>query len=426
MVRIEGEKISFATVSNAGKQVDFFDRQAHAQKQTRRLLWLFGLAVVAATSLASLALASLVWIFQHPLFERAWWNPMTFIITTVFTLGEALVHPIQFLRMIADPQLFAWTALATLALIAAGCFYKMRLLADGGVAVAKLLGGKIISADTTDLDERKLRNVVEEMAVAAGLRVPKIYLLERERGINTFAAGHTRDDVAIGVTFGCIKLLTRDELQGVIAHEFSHVLNGDTQLNMKLMALAHGLFWPTILGRVLLYGTNYVPVDGESIFDERDTMPLQPVFIPIAIPLLMAGCFSAPLVRWLKSAICREREWLADAAAVQFTRNPAGIEGALKKIAGLYKAGRLDSPWAETASHLYFANSSRDPWLNSFSTHPRPGKRILAIDPSFSGQFEPVNSIPVEQAVAAKETGYDQVYQASLRRARQSAKVEED
>ena len=227
------------------------------------------------------------------------------------------------------------------------------MLAAGGPAVAELLGGRRVESDTWDADERRLCNVVSEMAVASGMPQPTIYVLDRERGINSFAAGHTREDVAIGVTLGCLVLLTREELQGVIAHEFSHILNGDTRLNMRLMALCHGLFWPTIVGRILLRGRSDAPEIGDSIFD--DTVPeLSQPLVPLACFFLMLGSVSSPLVRLIKSMICREREWLADAAAVQYTRNPPGIEGALRKIGGLLKQGRLDTAYAESASHFYF------------------------------------------------------------------------
>ena len=257
------------------------------------------------------------------------------------------------------------------------------------------------------------------------MSTPEIYVLDRERGINSFAAGHTREDVAIGVTLGCVKLLTRDELQGVIAHEFSHVLNGDTRLNLKLMGLAHGLFWPVIVGRVLLRGTPEPPEIGASIFDE-DTQPTYLPTAPIGILFLIIGGISSPFVRLLKSLICREREWLADAAAVQFTRNPAGITSALKKIGGLYKAGRLDTPYAESASHLYFANSSYDPWFDFLATHPPVARRILAIDPAFDGQFAHVNSLPRQPAENLHETQDERMYQKNLRRARAEAKARQE
>lgn len=401
--------------------MDFFEQQTRAQKQTRRLLWLFGLAVVAVSVLACLALTSLVWIFQHPVASDAGLGPMMPVITMVATYGGALFHPFRFLHQIADPQLCGWTILVTITFVTAGCLYKKQQLAAGGGTVAELLGGRKIEKDTTDPDEKKLCDVIEEMAIASGLPVPEIYLLERERGINTFAAGHTRDDVAIGVTFGGIKLLSRDELQGVIAHEFSHVLNGDTRLNMRLMILAHGLFWPTILGRILTYGSPEALESSESLFDKESKKRILPT-APVGLIFLFIGAISSPFVRLIKSTICREREWLADAAAVQFTRNPAGIEGALKKIGGLFKGGRLDSPRAEVASHLYFANSSDDPLFNFLSTHPPTAKRVLAIDPAFDGQFTRVDAQSVQNAINARDDAFDRRYEESVRREREQMK----
>ena len=255
-----------------------------------------------------------------------------------------------------------------------------------------MLGGRRVEPGPAEPDEQKLRNVVDEMAIAAGMPVPEIYILDNERGINSFAAGHTQGDMAIGVTRGSLKLLNRDELQGVIAHEFSHILNGDTRLNMRLMGVAHGVLWPVIVGRVLVRGSNRPADPAESIVDEEPSVARLP-FIPIGYALIAIGSIGLPFVRLIKSAICREREWLADAAAVQFTRYPDGIAGALKKIGGLLKQGRLDTPYAETASHLYFANSSFTPWFAFLSTHPPLPKRILAIDPAFDGQFPKVKSL---------------------------------
>jgi len=382
--------------------MDFFDQETRAKKQTRLLLCLFGLAVLGFVILTYLILAA----------------PIRFFSTALATSST-------FLDWIWEPRLAFWVAVGTLLSISLGCFYKWRLLAGGGAAVAEFLGGRKIDSHPADPDEKKLRDVVEEMAVASGLPVPEIYVLDRERGINAFAAGYTRDDVAIGVTFGALKLLTRDELQGIVAHEFSHVQNGDTRLNMKLMALAHGLFWPTIVGRILVRGSTQAPEIGESIFDEDSGVYYLPT-APVGVLFLLIGAVSLPMVRLLKSAVCREREWLADAAAVQFTRNPAGISGALKKIGGLYKAGRLDSPFAETASHLYFANSNYDPWFGFMSTHPPLAKRILAIDPAFDGQFPRVNSLPRQTDETPDETKYDRIYEESIRRARAQEKTREE
>ena len=399
--------------------MDFFDQEAHAQRQTRRLLWLFSLAVLAVVLLTYLIVASLAWLFQHPELPERRWDPIYLLGTALFFYAGALIQPLHFLKMIWSPQLLCWSTLGTLVLIAAGCYYKMRLLAAGGSAVAEMLGGRKIVENTTDLNERQLRDVVEEMAIAAGMSVPEIYVLDRERGINSFAAGHTRDDVALGITFGALKLLTRDELQGIVAHEFSHVLNGDTRLNMKLMALAHGLFWPTLLGRILVRGSPQVPENGASIFDNNTSPTFLPT-APLGILFLIIGGISSPFVRLLKSRICREREWLADAAAVQFTRNPAGIAGALKKIGGLLKQGRMDSPYAEVASHLYVANSAFDSWFGFMSTHPPLTKRILAIDPAFDGQFQHIISLP------SRDAEFDRIYEESVRRARARAEAHPD
>jgi Zn-dependent protease with chaperone function len=403
--------------------MDFFDQEAHARKRTRLLVWLFGLTVLVFVIFTYLVLAVVIQLFLKPVLQTGPFNYLNDF--PVSPIHDGLIHPLNLLARLWDPHLFFLITPVTLMLIAAGCLYKIRLLAGGGPAVAELLGGRKIDDNPDDLDEKRLRDVVEEMAVASGMTTPEIYLLDRERGLNSFAAGHTRDDVAIGVTLGCVKLLARDELQGVIAHEFSHVLNGDTRLNLKLMGLAHGLFWPVIVGRVLLRGTPQPPEIGASIFDE-DTQPTYLPTAPIGILFLIIGGISSPFVRLLKSLICREREWLADAAAVQFTRNSAGIAGALKKIGGLYKAGRLDSPHAESASHLYFANSSYDPMLDFLSTHPPLVKRILAIDSSFDGQLVHINSLPRQSDENSREAQYDRLYEDSLRRARIEAKTRGD
>ena len=364
--------------------MDFFDREQRAQKQTRRLAGLFALAVLAVLAVNNLLLGALVYICQHSSLESFF-----------YLLGEALVYPAHFLKLILHWPAAGWISLGTLLSIAAGCGYKIRQLADGGSVVAEFLGGRRIEAGATDADEQRLRHVIEEMAIASGTPVPEIYILDNERGINSFAAGHTRDDVALGVTRGCVKLLTRDELQGVVAHEFSHILNGDTRLNMKLIGLAHGFFWPTLLGRVLIYGTTEAATD-DSFLVEEDESKMLPT-APLGFLFVLLGSFSLPLVRLIKSAICRQREWLADAAAVQFTRNPAGVAGALKKIGGLFKQGRLDSPHAEVASHLYFSNCDYDPWLAFLSTHPPLPKRISAVDPAFDGNFPKVKMLAPNQ-----------------------------
>ena len=403
--------------------MDFFDREAQARKRSRLLIWLFVLAILAVLALTYLIIAAIVLLVLKPIWQFGLF--VYFNDFPVFQISQGRMLPLELLALLWNPVLFGWITMITLFLIAAGCFYKIRLLADGGSAVAEMLGGRRIQSNPRDPDEKRLHDVVGEMAVASQLAAPKIYVLDGERGINSFAAGHTHDDVAIGVTLGCLKLLTRDELQGVIAHEFSHVLNGDTRLNLKLMGLVHGLFWPTIVGRVLLRGSPQAPEIGESIFDEDAGPDFLPT-APIGILFLIIGGISSPFVRLLKNLVCRERDWLADAEAVQFTRNPAGVTGALKKVGGLYKAGRLDTPYAESASHLYFVNAAYDSWLDFFSTHPPLVKRILAIESDFDGQFVHVNSLPRHMETGSHEAQLDRLYEASLRRARAEAKAREE
>ena len=335
--------------------MDFFDQEAHAKRRTHLLLCLFGLAVFAFVVLTYLILALPIRLFS-----------------------PALATGTSFFQWIWEPRLAFWVVTGTLFSTALGCLYKLRLLAGGGSAVAELLGGRKVESNPANLDEKRLRDAVEEMAVAAGAPVPEIYVLDCERGINAFAAGNARDDVAIGVTFGALKLLNRDELQGIIAHEFSHVTNGDTRLNMKLMALAHGLFWPTIAGRILVHGSPRAPEIGESIFDTGT----KPVFLPtapIGVLFLIVGGITAPSVRLIKSLICREREWLADAAAVQFTRNPAGLISALTKIDAAAKPFRGVS---NATQHLFIVNpvqriTASLPAL--LATHPETADRIARL-----------------------------------------------
>ncbi|MEY2528158.1 MAG: hypothetical protein QOJ05_248, partial [Verrucomicrobiota bacterium] len=259
-----------------------------------------------------------------------------------------------------------------LAVISMGSVFKTMALARGGRAVAELMDGRLVDSNTTDLNERKLLNVVEEMAIASGIPVPQVYVMENESGINAFAAGHSASDAAVAVTRGCINLLTRDELQGVLAHEFSHLLNGDMRLNLRLMGLIFGILCLTVIGRVLLYTRG-----------KKNPLPL------LGLALIAIGWIGVLFGRLIQAAVSRQREFLADASAVQFTRNPGGLANALKKIGGAAEGSQLQSPHAEEASHLFFANGLRSSFLG-FATHPPLIERIRALDPSFDGTFPSV------------------------------------
>jgi Zn-dependent protease with chaperone function len=284
-----------------------------------------------------------------------------------------------------DPQVLLIIAAATLSIILLGTLFKMAVLRGGGRKVAESLGGRLIPPNTTDFHEKRLVNVIEEMAIAAGVPVPPVYVMEGESGINAFAAGFHPDDAVIGVTRGAMQLLTRDELQGVMAHEFSHILNGDMRLNIRLIGLLQGILLISIIGRILLRSSRF---GGRG--KKGNALPL------FGLALLIIGAVGVLFGRLIKSAVSRQREYLADAAAVQFTRNPLGIGGALKKLGGLAQGSCVQAARAEEASHLFFGNALRSSWVGLFSTHPPLVDRIKRIDPSFEGKFEKVLPQPVK------------------------------
>ncbi len=285
-----------------------------------------------------------------------------------------------------DPLLFAWVAGGTLLVVILGSAYKIAQLSGGGATVAESLGGTLLNVDTSDLAERRLLNVVEEIALASGVPVPPVYVLEQEAGINAFAAGFTTSNAIVAVTRGALESLTRDELQGVVAHEFSHILNGDMRLNIRLMGLLNGILAIAMVGYLLFRlvgsgggGSRRSSRDGKG---EGGGLVVALVLIGLALWIIgYVGVFFANLI---KAAVSRQREFLADASAVQFTRNPLGIGGALKKIGGLDAGSRLAAPRAAEASHFYFANGLRASWLGIFATHPPLAERIRRIEPDFA------------------------------------------
>ena len=340
--------------------MDFFERQEKARSNTTRLVIYFLLGVGLMLAAVYLVFA---FSFRFDQFDK------------------------RGLQGLWNAQLFMWVSLGTLAVIGGGSLFKTLELAQGGSAVASSLGGEPIDPHTRDPDFRKLLNVVEEMAIAAGVPKPEVYLMPEEKGINAFAAGTRPDNAVIGVTEGCVRHLSRDELQGVIAHEFSHILNGDMRLNLRLMGLIFGILCIMILGRVLLEvflrgGSGRSRGSGKK----DNTVPL----ILIAITLLVIGWLGSLFGRLIQAAVSRQREYLADASAVQFTRNPAGLAGALKKIGGYAYGSKLVSPQAAAASHMYFSNGLGESWLGLTATHPPLEDRIRLLDPSWDGKFETV------------------------------------
>ena len=286
-----------------------------------------------------------------------------------------------------DPKVFIQVAAGTLVIIALGTLYKILELAWGGSVVAGMFGGLPIPADTTDPKLRRLLNVVEEISLASGVPVPPVFLLE-EKGINAFAAGFKPEDAVIAVSRGSIERLTRAELQGVIAHEFSHILNGDMRTNIRMMGVLHGIYLIALIGYFLLRGGFYAGGNRHrSRSNRNDNAGIQIAIMALGLAFMIVGYIGVFFGKLIKSAVSRQREFLADASAVQFTRYPAGIAGALKKIGGFPSGSRIKNPHAEEASHFFFANALRASFFNLLSTHPPLIARIRRLDPEFDGDF---------------------------------------
>jgi Zn-dependent protease with chaperone function len=291
------------------------------------------------------------------------------------------------------PDVFAVVSLGTLAIISAGSLYKIAELAGGGEVVARSLGGRPVLSATRDLRERVLLNVVEEMAIASGTPVPPVFLLDHESAINAFAAGTSPQNAVIAVTRGSIETLSRDQLQGVIAHEFSHIQNGDMRLNLRLIGILNGILVIAMIGYLLMRFSSSSQ-SSDSSGEKKGTNPL-PLLGFCLYVIGYVGIFFGHLI---KSAVSRQREFLADASAVQFTRLPDGIAGALKKIGGLVAGSRLAAPQAEEASHMLFGNGLAQPLFGLLATHPPLDERIRRIDPTFDGRFPLTTSIEYSPA----------------------------
>lgn len=337
--------------------MDFFTAQEQAKRNSGRLIFYFGAAVLGTIAV--------IYVILAIAFAKSGKSDV---------LGQG--------RSLWQPELFVWVAGGTTLVVILGSMFKMAQLSSGGGAVARALGGRLIDSNTRDLDERKLVNIVEEMSIASGIPVPEIYVMDDEEGINAFAAGNSVSDAAVGVTRGCIQLLNRDELQGVIAHEFSHVLNGDMKLNIRLMGVLFGILCIAMIGRILLQTTGRRSYHMGARNKGSNPLPL------IGLVLFAVGYIGIFFGRMIKAAISRQREYLADASAVQFTRNPEGIKNALKKIGGLGRRGSIvTAPDAEEASHMFFGNALAEGFSNLTATHPPLVDRIRAIDPKFDGNF---------------------------------------
>jgi len=346
--------------------MNFFERQDQSRRQSKRLVLLFAAAVVAIVV------------------------AMNFVVLLVGGgFNEATLPGARWAAVVA-------TTLGTLGVIGVASMFRISSLRAGGSAVATQMGGIPVPEDTHDFHYRRLRNVVEEVAIASGVPVPQIFVLEEEAAINAFAAGYSTSDAAIAVTRGALDKLNRDELQGVIAHEFSHVLNGDMRLNIRLMGVLFGILVLGIVGRKIL-------VHGRIGGNSRGALPV----MAVALGLVVVGSIGMLFGRMIKAGVSRQREFLADSSAVQFTRQTKGLAGALKKIAGLGEGSKLASRDTEEVAHMLFGDGVG--YSPLFATHPPLVARIQALEPSFKAgalvdlgarwQMRPPSGLDEDQAL---------------------------
>ncbi|MCW0203289.1 MAG: M48 family metallopeptidase [Rhodanobacter thiooxydans] len=321
--------------------MDFFAQQARVRSSSRRLVVLFALAVVAIVA----AIDAAVWL----------------------AFGR---YPADGEPAASNLPLLLISSAAVVAGIGLGSLFRIMSLSGGGKAVAESVGAVAVPPDTNDPQLRRLRNVIEEVAIASGVPVPDIYLMADEAGINAFAAGYSSSDAAVCVTRGCLDKLSRDELQGVLAHEFSHVLNGDMRLNIRLMGLLFGILVLAVAGRKLLQ------------FGGRGSRRGGSQVLLIGVALMVVGYIGYFFARLIQAAVARSREALADASAVQFTRQTDGLAGALKKIAIDAEGSSLQVANRQEVAHMLFGEAGRFNAL--FATHPPLLERIRALEPGFN------------------------------------------
>lgn len=348
--------------------MNFFEQQDIARRNTKRLVVLLLLAVLSLIAITVIFVAGTMAIMLSP--------------SDYSHAGQSQPFIPNLLSLITW-EMLAWISFTVGTVVALGGVYKQLQLRSGGRAVAEAMNGRLINLHTDDADEKKILNVVEEIAIASGTPVPPVYIIE-DAAINAFAAGHTPQDAVIGITRGCIHLLTRDELQGVIAHEFSHIFHGDMRLNIRLVALLHGILLLGLIGSFLIRSTHHRSMMRSS----RDKSPAAILIMGLGLVVIgYAGTFFGNII---KAAVSRQREFLADASAVQFTRNPDGIAGALKKIGS--HGSRLEAEHTAEYSHMLFSQGISTAFNALMATHPPIDKRIKRIDPRWDGTYAPLGN----------------------------------
>lgn len=351
--------------------MNFWEHQEDARRRTKRLIALYVALLLLLALLAGFA------------FDVIW---LAFVQETGFT------HSSSAISLFAQPELYLG-ALALLGLVGLLCLFSPASLSSGGRSVAESLRCTLVPPQAVNSGQRRLLNVVEEMALASGTPVPPVYILENEPGINAFAAGCTINDAVIGVTQGAVDNLTRDELQAVIAHEFSHICNGDMKLDLRFAQLLFGLMCLSDFSGAVLRGVSRSS-SGRS--RNRDGGKAVAILMMLALVVWLAGVVMAFVGNIIQAAVNRQREFLADASSVQFTRNNA-LSSALKKIGSLAHGSRLENA-SMTGSYRHFFFCSIHSGL--LDTHPPLDVRIRRIDPQWDGNYPRVDGMPVHMESA--------------------------
>ena len=345
--------------------MDFFQHQDKARRNTKLLLALYAAAVISIVLLTNL---------------------LVIVVSGFFDSASLMASSEGY-----DWGLFLMVSMLVILLIGLGSLYRIHSLSKGGSVVAEMLDGQLLIDPHGSLEKRRLLNVVEEMAIAAGTPVPPVYIIPDE-SINAFAAGYSPGDAIIGVTEGALQNLSRDQLQGVIAHEFSHILNGDMRLNIRLMGVLYGILMLAVIGRIVLNGSRF------RSSSKRNGSAI----LAVGLGLLILGYLGKFFGALIKAAVSRQREYLADASAVQFTRYPRGISGALKRIGGYPQGTVLANPESEEISHAFFCSGVNFAFGALMSTHPPLADRIKRLEPNWNGEYlthnEPDQSLPTEGA----------------------------
>ncbi|RAU18038.1 hypothetical protein DN062_09620 [Nitrincola tibetensis] len=348
--------------------MNFFEHQERAKRKTLQLVFLFALGVGSLIISLTLVIGLLMYFAEGGTGE---------------VLSQATNNPSALPSLLSPEnlQLLITLTVAVIGVILLGSLFRRAQLTKGGQAIAEAMGGRLLNTATLNTEEERILNIVEEMALASGIPVPPVYLIEDD-AINAFAAGYRPQDAVIGITRGSIQLLTRDELQGVVAHEFSHILHGDMRLNIRLISMLYGILLIGMIGRFIVRSLRYRPIARTS--NKNNSVAFLMV---LGLGLMIVGFAGSFFGNLIKAAVSRQREFLADASAVQYTRNPLGISGALKKIGGHVSGSSFNNPRAEEFSHMFFSQHLSNGFSDWFSTHPPLEDRIKRVEPRWKGSF---------------------------------------